>query len=252
MNDPRILIISIIFLIVGVFLFFGGFKWLKYRRIIENTPTSKIRSIAMGIVEIFGEALPMEGNILKSPFSNTECVYYKYTVEEYKKRGKSSEWVVIKEGNEMPYFFIKDETGSVIIDPKGAEIEIPVDFEFSSSLGKDPPEQIINFLKANSLNFEGFLGINKKMRYREHLIEPKDKLYVMGTAGDNPFVDEGSSQKNEADIMIQKGNDFYYISDKAEKEVLNSFKWKSVGWLFGGSALIILSLFMIFLFIGIL
>jgi len=102
------------------------------------------------------------------------------------------------------------------------------------------------------MSFEGFLGMNKTMRYREYFIAPGDKVYIMGTADDNPFVHESSSQKSEHDIMIQKGNSFYYISDKPEKDILGNYGWKVTGGLFGGSITIIVCLFVIFLILNIL
>src|ERR1700741_2016768 len=39
---------------VGVYLFFYGFRMLQYKRLILNTPFSKIRSASMGLVEVSG------------------------------------------------------------------------------------------------------------------------------------------------------------------------------------------------------
>ncbi len=89
------------------------------------------------------------------------------------------------------------------------------------------------------------------MRFREYFLEQGDKVYIFGNAGDNPFVEDGSSDKNESDIMIKKKG-FYYISDKSEKEVLKSYSLKVYGGMFGGAGLIIVCLFVIFLYIGIL
>ena len=40
----------------GVYLFYHGFQLLVRKRLIENTPSSKIRSAAMGLVELSGLA----------------------------------------------------------------------------------------------------------------------------------------------------------------------------------------------------
>ena len=42
--------------IAGVFLFARGFNMLRCKRLILNTPSSKIRSASMGLVEISGTA----------------------------------------------------------------------------------------------------------------------------------------------------------------------------------------------------
>ena len=41
----------------GLVAFFRGFRSLRTLRRIENTPTSKIRSMPMGLVEIHGAAV---------------------------------------------------------------------------------------------------------------------------------------------------------------------------------------------------
>ena len=231
------LIFGGILTIVGIGLFVWALFSFRKKRLIENVPTSKIRSIAMGLVEIYGEVVPVMGNILKSPFSQNDCVYYKYKIDELQSSGKSTHWITIKKGWDYHNFYLKDDTGMVLVDPLDAKIDIPVDNVFKSSLGKDPPEKVIQFLKASNIAFEGRLfGINKTMRYTEYFIAPKDKLYVMGTATDNPFVKEASAVKGVEDVIIKKGKHekFYYISDKHEQFILRRLRLiVSCGFLFG-------------------
>ena len=238
-TDSRIFIYSVLGFFFGIYSFFNGFSKLKQKRLIENTPTSKIRSLAMGLVEVYGEVVPSEGKLLKSPFSQKDCVYYNYIIEECQSSGRNSRWVTVKSGENMAHFYLKDDTGSVLVDSKGARIELLEAFAFNSGLGKDPPESIKQFLSNNGLSFEGFLGINKTMRYSEHIIEPENKLYIMGTAGDNPFVDGGEETNNDAGIMIQKGvNDkTYYISDRQEKVILRELQRNVMLGIYGGGAL---------------
>ncbi|MFH1770987.1 MAG: hypothetical protein ABH828_05545 [archaeon] len=96
---------------------------MKQKQMIENIPTSKIRSIAMGLVEIKGIAEPFRKKLLKSPFSEKDCVYYRYTVEEYRSSGKNSRWVTIASGQSNDFFNLTDDTGTVLVDPKGAEVK---------------------------------------------------------------------------------------------------------------------------------
>jgi len=239
-------IIFLFFFVVGIVLFIFGFHYLKLKRLIENIPTSKIRSIAMGLVEIFGEVETMTEHTLKSPFTWIDCVYYRYKIEEYRQSGKGGgHWFTIKSGDESMLFYLKDETGKVIIDSRGAKIVLSKDNRFQSGFGKDPPASAMPFLKKHNVRYEGMLfGINKKMRYTEWFIQPKDKLYVMGTASDNPYVEDASVESGVEDVMIQKGKHqkMYYISDKSERGVISSFMWKAYGATILGSILIILGI----------
>ncbi len=236
--------INIIFpiggIIVGVILFIAGIKWFGYKRLIENIPTSKIRSIAMGLVEIFGKVIPIKNNLLNSPFSNTECVYYKYTVERWVKRNDRHHWQIVNSGKTSLPFKLQDGTGSVLIDPIGANIDIE-STTYSSGAGNDPPLIIQNFLNSNNLNYEGFFGINYRMRYRESIIVPGKNLYIIGSATDNPFKADGTAQHSTEDIMIHRGKgNLYHISQKPEKSVIKSYLMKALGGLIVGSLMIII------------
>jgi hypothetical protein len=238
MTDGRLLVTAIICFFIGIIAFYIGFIRLKQKRQIENTPTSKIRSLAIGMVEIFGEATSISLPF-KSPLTKKSCVYYKIVVEEYKSQGKSSRWVTLRQDECKESFYVNDDTGKVVVDPKNCELELPKDFSFESGFGKDPSKEIQKYLLDNNLKFENFFGANKKMRFTEYRIGTGDKVYVMGTAVPKPSGEY--SGRNEENLMITKGgkNDFYYISDRPEKEVLKSFGWKIFFGIYGGGALIL-------------
>jgi hypothetical protein len=234
---------------LGIFSFIVGLKKLFLKRMIENIPTSKVRSIAMGLVEVYGEVVPLK--LLKSPFTGKGCVYYRYQIEELRSTGKSSHWATIRKEESCTPFRLKDETGEILVDCTGANVETRYDTRFESRSGKDPPSQVVSFLRANKIAHEGFLGINKHMRYTEWFIGPKERIYVMGTAADNPGV--RLSAKGTENIMIRKGeNDrTFYVSDKSEKDILSSLGWKVRLGVFGGMALAVGSLAVMLFYIGV-
>jgi hypothetical protein len=231
--------IGLFLVLGGSVLFVVGLYFQRKKQLIADTPTSMIRSLAMGLVEIYGQVIPIKERLLKSPFTDKDCVYYRYTVEEYRSSGKSSHWVTIKKEEQRDLFYLKDETGTVLIDPKGAQIEAQKDFECQSGLGKDPPEQVFRFLRSRNLSHEGFLGLNKTMRYRETVIVPGDRLYIMGTAGENPFRKDGTADQVDS-IMIQKGTHEkqYYISDKQEKQIVTQLLLLAYG--LGGCGIVLI------------
>lgn len=106
-------------------------------------------------------------------------------------------------------------------------------------------------MKRNNLEFEGFLGINKTMKYAEYLIEPTNMLYVMGTAGVNPF--SNPSAVNSENIMMQKGtNDkTYYISDRPEKEILKDLQRNVLLGVYGGGAISVVCFAIILNYLGV-
>ena len=56
-------------------LFWGGINCIRLKRQIENTPTSKVRSIAMGMVEVHGRTRRVYALI--SPLTNSACAWYR-------------------------------------------------------------------------------------------------------------------------------------------------------------------------------
>jgi len=252
-EEGKVLIYSIVGFFGGLYLFYKGFTWLRLKRLIENMPTSKIRGLAMGLAEIYGNAVPYQKKILKSPFNGKDCVYYRYSIEEYRRSGKSSHWVTVKKGSSNEHFCLEDDTGRVLVDLEGANIEISKDFEFTNSLslfGKNKPfpSSISSFLTNNKLD----MYRSRTTRYSEYVIEPDDGLYILGTAGDNPFVEEATAGKSAEDIMMQKGkhDKIYYISDKSERDVVKSYKWKSFGGIIGGALLSVICLAVILFILG--
>ncbi|MGH7742142.1 MAG: hypothetical protein ACRENS_08975, partial [Candidatus Eiseniibacteriota bacterium] len=65
-NDIRSPIYATAAAIGGLVMFVRGFRAWNERRLIENTPTARIRSMAMGLVEIEGVVEPR--SVLAAPF----------------------------------------------------------------------------------------------------------------------------------------------------------------------------------------
>lgn len=235
---------------LGGFFFFHGLRQWNVKRRIENLPTSSIRSLAMGLCEIQGTAhKALKENVI-SPFSGKPCVYYRYTVEEYRQRGKHSEWVIIQSREHRDPFFVKDKTGSVLVHPQGATIDLKAHVVQTGTFRSTPPH-IKKFASEHNINLQSFFGFNKQLKFTEYILAQGDPVFVLGTAGDNPHQEEATARHSVEDIMIQekRGNP-YYISDKSEKDVLSSFALSVYGGLIGGSALFLICLGILFGMIG--
>jgi hypothetical protein len=221
----------------GIFFFVVGLKSFMRKRLIENIPTSKVRSVAMGLAEIYGEVVPSEGRILKSPFTDRECVYYKYKIEQWRQGNKGrGHWATVRHGERGEHFFIKDETGFMLVDPAGANVDIKTDTMMTSGSMGNPNDSVKAFLDSVNFDYKGLI-FNKSLRYTEYFISPGDKCYIMGTAGDNPFIEEATAKRGTEDVMMQKGDSVYYISDRPEKEILTSLRRKAILGTIGGPLL---------------
>jgi len=227
-------------LVGGAVLIMIGFKQWRIKRLVENTPTSKVRGIAMGFVEVCGTVSKPFKQYLVGPFTGKECVYYSYKIEEERQGSKGRRyWATIRSDVQSIPFFAKDNTGAVLVDPKGAMIELAPDLVQQQSLWSKVSPQIKLFSEKNNLRLSGLFG-SRPLRFTETHLAPNDIIYILGTAGDNPYVKEGRAVNGVEDVMIQKGKHSpYYISDKGEKDVLKRFAWQVYGFLFSGCALLI-------------
>jgi hypothetical protein len=166
-----------------VYLFYRGFILLNRKRLIENTPASKIRSASMGLVEVSG--LAIGPRTMPAPITALPCFYYHTTVWQLKQSGRRNEWEKIADESLHLPFFIDDNTGKVLIDPTGAEMDIHRDFheEYGSSLlsmRAEAPPAVNVFLSRHGVSCD------KKIKVEEHCIKPKNALFVLGTLANNP------------------------------------------------------------------
>ena len=169
MNAEEVFVLAIIsaLLLTGLCLFFRSILSILPRVVwISGTPTSPIRSLALGLVEITGRVKQRETTI--SPATNLECCLTRYKMQElqvrYTKNGRTTSWRTISSGFFYAPFFLRDgEDNQVLVDPKDAELHIPWETHYPHS---------------------GFAPLNEpgSIRYLEQAIYPNSLLYVLGEA----------------------------------------------------------------------
>jgi hypothetical protein len=94
------------------------------REKLRSVPVSKVRSMAMGLVQVSGRTEATA--LLKAPYSHLECVWYCFDVKDLESAGEQREtWRTVAHGSssDMP-FRVEDLTGSVLVQPSDAEIDV--------------------------------------------------------------------------------------------------------------------------------
>lgn len=207
--------------ILSLFLAYSGFVKKRELSYIADTPTSKIRSMPMGMVEIKGKALPGSPEyVMRAPFSGEECLSYRYEVQEYKQRGKSSRWVTVDSGMRDQRFLVDDGTGELVVDPKGADFEFEDKKTYRVDSTDDANENIQEFVEKDG--GPGGLIFENDRKYIEWIIRPEEDIYVNG------YASKENGQSSEFAVVKEDENEAtFMISDKSEKELVKSKKWKS-------------------------
>jgi hypothetical protein len=157
--------------------FYFAFRNLTRARIIEDTPTAKIRSAHQGYVELTGHAESMDGTPIISPLTKSECCWYRYQIE--RKSGKN--WKTLETETSDNLFLLRDETGACIIDPEGAEVN-PTDRSIwyghsREPSNRNPPRKRMDEGNAFTLHASMTVG---SYRFTEERIYPNDSLYAIG------------------------------------------------------------------------
>ncbi|MEE9575614.1 MAG: GIDE domain-containing protein [Gammaproteobacteria bacterium] len=154
--------------------FIGAFYFFLRKRIVEDTPTSNIRSAAQGYVELSGISKLMDGSIITGPLTSTTCAWYSYSIEEHQSSGKNSHWVTLEEGISDNLFLIIDDTGEAVIDPENANVTPGyTDVWYGST--RQPQHRSAARRKKKFFNIS--MG---DYRYTEMRIHPDEKLYAIG------------------------------------------------------------------------
>jgi hypothetical protein len=199
-------------LCAGIAIFFYGFFLLQRRRLILDTPFSKIRSASLGMVEVSGLAVGPFTMI--APITARPCYYYRTLVWEWKQAGRSKEWVkVAGECMHVP-FFVDDNTGRVLVDPRGADLDLHLDFqqEFCDSFftTKDPvPDGVRSFLARHGI------ATNNKIKVEEYCIKPKNSLFILGTLAENPGLEVAPRPVQDPETIYSIGTHGFSLASNS-------------------------------------
>ena len=159
-------------------------SWRTWRhvsdvRLIEDTPTAKIRSAPQGYVELEGLGKLMDGPPIIAKLSGLPCVWFRYKIEELVTtttgRTNNKRWETIGKGESVETFWLQDDTGRVVVDPEGAEVTPRHKDSWRSGApigGIAHPEYIRSFLASGAGG--------RSYRFTEERINSGERLYALG------------------------------------------------------------------------
>jgi hypothetical protein len=229
----RILVLLLVGIMGGVGLFCYGFILGQKKRLVETTPTSAIRSLAVGLVEIIGTA-ELGGAPLSAPFSQFPCVLFSYRVQEQQGSGDHRRWKTVAEGASDEPFGVKDATGVVQVFPHGADLILQDARTYRNDWLGTLPLNVTTGLAALGIAGAGWLG-QKTLRCHESCLLPGAPVYVLGTAQENTAAENSI---NESRLFIGQGPDApLFISDRGEQEMLTHWERQMHVYLWGGPIL---------------
>lgn len=225
----------------GLVAFFWGLRCYQRKRLMQNTPTSKVEAVALGLAELCGRAVPHES--MTSPIEQLPCVYWRYKVEELRSTGKSSSWVTIDSDERRLPFYLEDDTGKILVVPVQATIDIPKDLceqTPSLGLGQGFSACTVAFAEQRGIELEGMF--TKSKRFTEWMIAPGDSLFVFGPVMARGNQLDGLSKTEDRVVCQDETNPFFFIADRSARKVETEFALKAAAGILGGALLAVAGL----------
>lgn len=168
------------------------FRLMRLRTWIQDLPTSRLRSVSAGFVEISGRI--HADKVFISPISGARCVYFRYRKEKKVRTRDGYRWQKVEIGEAFAdNCFLNDGTGIISLNLKNAAFMLNTRYKthhtYLHMLSGVPP-----------------MG-EDKVRYVEEYLQEGQTVYVMGTATPaNPirlFGQYVSTIKKNPEVMRQ-------------------------------------------------
>lgn len=203
-----------------------AFRVMRRKRLVDDIPTSRTQGVFIGLVELKGRA--ESENPFTGFLSAKKCVYYHYKVEEHWSRlvtetytdakghvgvrtRQESGWTQVASGKEMQPFYLKDETGIILIQPEGADIQPQTLFD--QTCGRSDPLYYAKGPQGSIANSD------HRRRFTEEAIPLHAELYIMGQSRERGDI-------VAPEIAKDKSAPMYVISTRTEKQISRSYS----GW----------------------
>jgi hypothetical protein len=187
-------------------------RWLRVARMVEDTPTSRIRSAAQGYVEIAGRCRPLQGTENLSPLTRRPCVWWRYRIQKKVESGttgrRRQNWSTVQSGCSALPFLLDDGTGECIVQPAGAEV---LTDESTAWYGATPWP--VEAAGASLMRFE-----ERRYRYYEERIYEHEQLCVLGEFGSHTAAAADDRDAAVAALLAEWKSDQAALADRFDAD----------------------------------
>ncbi len=152
-DDPFLLLLAGV--VVGLFLIYDGFDTWQMAHLIANTPTEKVRSMAVGRTELEGVVREHDGTV-DPPFVDEACVYVDWATKRREKYRDDDgnvqyRWKTVASGTDAYPFDLDDGTGRATVrtDRDRPEFEIVSDdhdVTITYGRGEQPDPEVLQYI----------------------------------------------------------------------------------------------------------
>jgi len=249
---------------VGLAVIKMGFDRYHSSRIVANTGTERIRSMAVGRTELKGTARQYDRTYAQ-PFEDGECLLAEYSVQELvtKEDGdeKKQVWETVTSGTLGDRIVLEDETGAVVVKQPSMTYSRELETRKKQGIlanifegtfvgdwfGLGPNESTVAFLEERNIS----LRTNRRRLYEQKVVPSGTELYVLGQATerdddaeDDAIVERlAGSYDRFLDALVIEGDDGsgeYIVTDKNEGGISRHHLLRALLAIVGGVGFVVL------------
>lgn len=202
-------------------LFSFVLSWSSIKKIVQihqysllstaGTPGENIGELT-GIVE--------DERTIKSPLSQTACVFWHAEVLELISSGEDSYWETVfneTSVHSFDVFDIKTGKGKCRVYPIGAELLLHYDLYKEAGTHVTLEPTIMKTLSKLPISPVGNLGFTTPIRVSEQVIKAGETVYILGKI---------KEQDGAWDVSSAQDGSPFLISDRSQRAVLASLYWR--------------------------
>lgn len=231
-------------LISGLGVVAAGYSTYWRRNLVLNTPTSTVRSLPIGNVEVKGQARSIsEKDALQAPLTGEPCLGYAYKIQWF---DAEEGWRTAAEDSDGVRFVLDDGTGQVLVNPDNATFYLNPTVDETVKAGEDRPDVLADQEQPSLSNAgtieeaEDIIHEQHKTdlvdttgtdaRYIERRLHAGDPVYVFGRAQERSGSQTGTQNTDRLVITGEPGSFFTIsnINEDALIEELGSHTWKKI------------------------
>lgn len=214
-------------IVVGVIMFVEGIRRARLRRRIAQTPTMPIRHLVQNqFTEIVGRISC--DRPLKTPDGDVPCVYYHYKLERVSGSSDTGpSWETMDRREQRTPFTLTDSSGSIEVDPTGAQVDAPAVVDRAVELGERLPFGAENVVqapqgRAEKLVHKGLTKLAEKLAQGGDAKLGNQRIRVTALPVDrDAYLLCTVQRRPDGSLRAVKGSNPFFISTKSERELLD-------------------------------
>jgi hypothetical protein len=210
----------------AAYSFWCGFKAWRENRVVQDTPTSRVRSAAQGYVELTGHGVMIPEKENRAPLTGLPCTWWRYKIEDRRSNSRARGWSTIQSDTSVLPFILDDGTGRCLIDPRGAEV-----FPGATTVwygGTSWPEVRIPDGQGFFGKLADALVPAGRYRYTEYRLRPHETVCALGAFRSLGGVSVEGPDRAVAELLREWKQDQKALLERFDRDhdgVLDNDEW---------------------------